>query len=218
MRTHENPRCQGCHKNPKICLCGRIPPRPLAHRLIVYQHPVEIWRASNTAMLITGLYPSAQIVIRGEPQGEAYLDRLLAEPDCRPFVLFPEPGAREAGEIAAAGFPEGIRPLWILIDGSWRQARRMRRRLIRERAIPAVRLDPARESNYRVRRQRRAGNLATAEAAALLIGRLNGEASPDAALQDVFDEWIEEILVMRGLLPIAQKAPARVLLPLQPPA
>lgn len=216
MRTHAAPKCRGCRKNPKICICGRIPPRDLAHRLIIYQHPVEVWRASNTALLVTALYPSAELIVRGDPQGEALLDRLLAEPGCRPYLLFPEPGAQEAGELARTGWLAGQKPLWILIDGSWRQARRMRRRLIRQHPIPAVRLNPGRESGYRVRRQRRAGNLATAEAAALLIGRLDGRADPDPALQELFDEWIEEILVIRGMMPAAAKAPAKALLPMPP--
>lgn len=214
MRTHAVPKCRGCRKNPKICLCHRIVPRALGHRLIVYQHPVECWRASNTALLITELYPSARILVRGDPQGEALLDRLLQEPGCRPYVVFPEPGAQEAGELARAGWPAGELPLFIMIDGSWRQARRMRRRLMAVKPMPAVRLEPARESGYRVRRQLRAGNLATAEAAALLIGRLDGREGADPALQELFDEWIDEILVMRGLMPLRSKAPARALLPM----
>jgi DTW domain-containing protein YfiP len=212
MRTHGGERCPGCQKNPKICVCGRIAPRPLPHRLLVYQHPVEVWRASNTALLITRLYPSARLVVRGDPDGEDLIDRLLEEPGCRPFMLFPDPGAPEVAQVAAHGFAPDEKPLFLLIDGSWRQARRMRRRLMRARHIPVVRLVPDKMSGYRVRRQLREGNLATAEAAALLIGRLDGRDGPDPALQELFDEWIEEILVMRGMMRKDQKAPTKAFL------
>jgi DTW domain-containing protein YfiP len=218
MRSHAVLKCRGCRKNPKVCLCDRIVPRELAHRVIVYQHPVEVWRASNTALLITMLYPSARIIIRGDPEGEALLDLLLAEPGCKPYVVFPEPGATEAGDLARTGWAPGERPLFIMIDGSWRQARRMRRRLMQAKVMPAVRLNPARESGYRVRRQIRAGNLATAEATALLIGRLDGREGADPALQDLFDEWIDEILVVRGMMRADAKPPARALLPMPPRA
>lgn len=214
MRTHAKPKCRGCQKNPQVCICGRIVPRELEHRLIIYMHPIEVWRASGTALLITHLYPSSQIVIRGDPAGEALLERLIREPGCRPYVLFPEPGAAEAGALAAKGWPEGENPLFILIDGSWRQARRMRRRLMQVRPIPVVRLAPAKESAYRVRRQLRPGNLCTAEAAALLIGRLRGQDVPDPALQELFEEWIDEILVMRGMMLKSEKPPAKALLPM----
>ena len=200
MRAHGKMRCPGCYKHPKVCLCTGIEPQEIPVRLIIVQHPSEIWRPSNTAGLITRMFPrSCDLVVRGDPDGETKISKLLAEPNTRPYLVFPEPGAPEVGDLAAKGFSPDDRLVFVLIDGSWRQARRMRRRVEYLNTLPVVALHPAAPSTYRVRRQTRASNLSTAEAAALLLGRLAGLSGPHPALSKLFTEWIDRLLILRGI-------------------
>jgi DTW domain-containing protein YfiP len=186
-----------------------VEPRTLPYLLVVYQHPVEVWRPTGSASLITETFPATRLFIRGEPESESALDDCLSEPGRRPHLVFPEEGAIEAGELSETPWSPGERPVFVLVDGSWRQARRMRRRLLKRHPMPVVTLKPAAESGYRVRRQRSPGNLATAEAAALLIGRLAGRAGPDPGLAELFDRWVRMVLILRGLPPDRDQACAR---------
>jgi DTW domain-containing protein YfiP len=167
--------------------------------MVIVQHPTEIWRPSNTTFLITQLYPSTLMVVRGDLDAETEFNRLLDSGEYQPYIIFPGDGAMEVGAAKAAGLFNEKPPLFVLLDGSWRQARRMRRRYPALVDLPTLSLEPRTPSVYRVRKQVRDTNLCTAEAAALLLGRFQGYESPDERLQKVFEKWIEEVIVFRGL-------------------
>jgi DTW domain-containing protein YfiP len=167
--------------------------------MVIFQHPTEVWRPSNTAFLITQLYPSTLLVIRGDPDGETAFNQLLDGGEFQPYIIFPDDAAPEVGAARAAGLFNEKPPLFVLLDGSWRQARRMRRRHPVLAEMPVLSLVPRARSVYRVRKQVRDTNLCTAEAAALLLGRCQGRESPDERLQTLFENWIDAVLVFRGL-------------------
>ena len=94
MRTRGKSRCPGCFKHPRVCLCQGIEPRHTPHRVLIIQHPMEVWRSSATAALATRLFPgSCELVVRGDPEGEELLSRRLTDPSLRPYMVFPDPGA-----------------------------------------------------------------------------------------------------------------------------
>jgi DTW domain-containing protein YfiP len=203
MNSPPDFRCAACRKDRELCLCGTITPVACPAQLVVYQHPTEVWRPFNTAFLITQKYRDAQLLVRGDPVAEARLAALLEDPQIDAYLLFPSAHAREV-----SGIPHR-RQMYVLLDGSWQQARRMRRRNELLLRLPVVSLVPAQPSVYRVRKQSEAHHLCTAEAAALLVGRLRGLTGPDPALQSLFEDWISRVLAMRGLPPDWQKPSAK---------
>jgi DTW domain-containing protein YfiP len=193
------PRCPTCGMPPLVCLCSGLEPIETPHTLVIYQHPSEVGRSTNTGALAAKLVRPSLLVVRGDPASEGALEALLARPGCRPFLVFPEPGAPEVAQVVATISPREEHAVFVLVAASWRQAHRMRRRIPTLRDMERVTLRPTYRSLYRVRRQSQPDRLCTAEAAALLLGRLSGRDGPHPALQALFEEWVRRLLVLRGL-------------------
>ena len=75
--------------------------------------------------------------------------------------------------------------------------------------LPVVTLRPEAVSTYRIRRQAQPGHLSTVEAAALLLGRVEGDLGKFRPLLDLLDLMVTRILALRGLdrdgLPISPR-------------
>jgi DTW domain-containing protein YfiP len=164
-------------------LCPLLP-APLAVRteLVVLQHPAEAGHAKNTAAFLTlGLRPAARL-LRGE-----VFDPVLAGPATA--LLYPG-GARSAVD------PASIDRL-ILLDGSWRQSRRLLAANPWLAALPRLPLPPQ-PSRYAIRRAHRPGQLSTLEAGLHALAQLEGSPDRFAPLWAAFDEFVRTSLSRRG--------------------
>ncbi len=103
------------------------------------------------------------------------LDRRLAEEDDRPIRL-------------------------IVPDGTWRQARRMVRRVAGLAKVPRVTLPEGLVSKYRLRKRRPTGGMCTFEAISEALCLLEGP-QLYAPLVHVLSRFVERLLWHRGLLP-----------------
>lgn len=199
-RSLTSVRCPRCHTHPKVCICADVRPIQTDVRLLIFQHPSEVHRPSATARLVTLAVPSARIFLKDDVKDELALRAILEEPGPRPFLVFPEPGSPEAGDLREAGaWENGPPPTFLMLDGSWRQVRRMRTRKRFLSALPTVTLRPETVSNYRIRRQSHEGNLSTVEAAALLLSRVEGNPEKFRHLIELLDLMVTRTLRLRGL-------------------
>jgi DTW domain-containing protein YfiP len=99
------------------------------------------------------------------------------------------PAGPPQGELAPSGGsdprsggawgPSAKRPLFVLLDGTWAEARKMFRKSPYLDHLPVLSLQPEQISNYRLRRSNRDDHFCTSEVAALCL-ELAGE--PQAAL------------------------------------
>ena len=129
------------------------------------------------------------------------VNELLADPSLYPVVLYPGPIATDLSLLspgARAGlFPSGKRPLVFVIDGTWRNARKMRRLSRNLKDLPQWSFSPRRPSQFRVRKQPRMECLSTIEAIHEVIELFDGGASradagrPHDNLLDVFNSMVE---------------------------
>lgn len=174
--------CPRCERPASTCLCAALPPPPLAIRteLLILQHPAEAGHAKNTAaFLALGLHPVR--LLRGE-----VFDPALAGPGTA--LLYPG----EAGAATAAD----VRRL-ILLDGSWRQSRRLLAANPWLAELPRVSL-AERPSRYAIRRAHRRGQLSTLEAGLHALALLEGAPERFAPLWAAFDEFVRAGLSRRG--------------------
>jgi len=171
-------RCQGCGLGPALCLCAAIPRIETRTRFLILRHVLEGRRRSNSARIAARALPNSEIVERGAPGESAGLDDL---DDGRTWLLYPG-GAAEG--------PPGPPPArLVVLDGTWRQARRMFLRIHALRALPRLSIpQPAVLPDRRLRRAPEPGHLATLEAIAWAVERLEG---PELAkpLHDLFAEF-----------------------------
>ncbi|HEY8880195.1 MAG TPA: tRNA-uridine aminocarboxypropyltransferase [Roseateles sp.] len=175
--------CPRCARPASTCLCATLP-RPLAVRteLLVLQHPAEAGHAKNSAAFLTlGLNPAARL-LRGE-----VFDPALAAPGTA--LLYP-------GEGETVLAPASVNRL-ILLDGSWRQSRRLLAANPWLAALPRLSLPPQ-ASRYAIRRAHRPGQLSTLEAGLHALALLEGDAGRFQPLWAAFDEFVRVGLSRRG--------------------
>lgn len=185
IRSESVPRavCPRCERPASTCLCATLPAPPLGHRirLLILQHPAEAGHAKNTAALLALGLQQVRL-LRGE-----VFDAELATPGTA--LLYP-------GEAGAA-VPADIRQL-ILLDGSWRQSRRLLAANPWLNALPRFSLPPQ-PSRYAIRRAHRPGQLSTLEACLHALGQLEGEAARFEPLWAAFDAFVEAGLYRREM-------------------
>ena len=174
--------CQRCERPLATCLCATLPAPPQAHRteLLILQHPAEAGHAKNTAALLTLGLQRARL-LRGE-----VFDASLAGPGTA--LLYP-------GEGAAV--PAGDLNRLILLDGSWRQSRRLLAANPWLAALPRVSLSEQ-PGRYAIRRAHRPGQLSTLEAGLHALTLLEGGPERFAPLWAAFDAFVNAGLSRRG--------------------
>ena len=158
----------------------------------------EPLKPSNTGWLIADVVPDTSAFGWSRTQVDPALPALLADPRWQPYVVFPgEFAAPErvveelrpmaCGGVAGAAGPHR-RPLFILLDGTWSQARKIFRKSPYLDPYPVLSLRPEQLSRYRLRRSSHEHHFCTSEVAALclaLAGDLHAAQTLEAYL-DVF--------------------------------
>lgn len=174
--------CPRCERPARTCLCASLPP-PLPHRtpLLILQHPREAGHAKNTATLLALGLQRARL-LRGE-----VFDPALAQPGAA--LLYP-------GDAGAAA-PAAVREL-VLLDGSWRQSRRLLAANPWLLALPRVSL-PVQPSRYALRAAHRPGQLATVEAGLHALALLEGGPAAFEPLWAAFEAFVQAGLSRRAI-------------------
>jgi hypothetical protein len=129
------------------------------------------------------------------------LPALLAEPQWQPYLVFPGEYAGEARVVEEVSLAPGKRPLFVLLDATWTEARKMFRKSPYLDALPVLSFKPEQLSRYRLRRSTRGDHLCTAEVAALCL-ELAGDAQASAALDDYLDAFSQHYLAAKRRLPL----------------
>jgi DTW domain-containing protein len=174
--------CPRCERPLATCLCGTLPAAPLAHRteLLILQYPAEAGHAKNTAALLTLGLQSARL-LRGE-----MFDAGLAVPGTA--LLYP-------GEGDTAAAPRDVNRL-VLLDGSWRQSRRLLAANPWLAALPRLAL-PGQPGRYALRRAHRPGQLSTLEAGLHALALLEGGPERFEPLWAAFEAFVQAGLYRR---------------------
>lgn len=183
---------------PALCLCAVLVQRPTRTRVSVVVHDVELQKSTNSGRLIPLLLSNAALVPYGGPHVPLDVERVFAGQ--RAFVLFPQQGVATVDDVAArlkAAGDTGPTTL-IVLDGTWHQANRLRKRFL-VAGIPFVRLpDEVRPSTYQLRTGSFGTSMSTLEAAAHAVSVLEGDAAVEAHLVDGFRRMVDRTLWLRG--------------------
>ncbi|WP_029593641.1 tRNA-uridine aminocarboxypropyltransferase [Franconibacter pulveris] len=162
-------RCQRCLLPLKQCLCATLQPAQARSRFCLVMFDTEPMKPSNTGRLIADVLPDTEAFqwSRTEPP-QALLD-LVTNPDYQPMVVFPASYADAGREVLTAP-PAGSKPpLFIMLDGTWTEARKMFRKSPYLDALPVISVDLSRVSAYRLREAHAEGQYCTAEVAVALL-------------------------------------------------
>lgn len=186
-------RCQRCLLPLKQCLCATLQPAQARSRFCLVMFDTEPMKPSNTGRLIADVLPDTEAFqwSRTEPP-QALLD-LVANPDYQPMVVFPAFYADAGREVLTAPPAGGKPPLFIMLDGTWTEARKMFRKSPYLDALPVISVDLSRVSAYRLREAHAEGQYCTAEVAVALLD-LAGDMAAAKRLSDHFALFRERYL------------------------
>ena len=187
-------RCPGCRLMPSHCLCA-VHPRVATHAAVcLLMADIEPLKPSNTGWLIADVVPDTFAFGWARTEVDPALLALLADPQWQPYVVFPGEFVAPERVVHALSQPRGgdavesapQRPLFILLDATWPEARKMFRKSPYLERFPVLSLQPEQISRYRLRRSRRGDHFCTAEVAALCL-ELAGEAHAAQVLDAYLD-------------------------------
>ena len=201
-------RCAGCRLLPSHCLCVLRPAMPTRAGVCLLMADIEPLKPSNTGWLVADVVADTFAFAWARTATDPALLALLSDPQWQPYVVFP-------GEYAAPervvhtvlppdtlGADAGQRPLFILLDGTWSEARKMFSRSPCLDHLPVLSLQPGQTSNYKLRRSRRDDHFCTSEVAALCLN-LAGEHGAEKTLQAYLAVFTHHYLQARNQLPVA---------------
>ncbi len=138
-------------------------------------HHEEAKRAVATGRMTHLFLENSELIEGVDFSKNPRVNALLEDPRNFCMVLYPSPQARDIGALTPlerrAFFPAGRQPVIFLIDGTWSQARRMRRLSPNLGKATLIRFVPEKVSRFQVRQQPKAQCYSTIEATHYIIDR-----------------------------------------------
>ncbi|MGC4121470.1 MAG: tRNA-uridine aminocarboxypropyltransferase [Myxococcales bacterium] len=177
--------CLRCLLRQEVCLCDRIPAIETKVRVVIVRHIVERLRTSNTGRLASLALKNSEILDYGDfdPLDES---KLAGEGT---WLLYPSPQPPS---------PEAppCRRL-IVLDGTWKQSRKMYARVDYLRSLPRLSLAGPEPGVQRLRQPPREDGMSTIEAIAGALRVLEGE-EPERGLRALHDAHVQAVVKLRG--------------------
>ena len=171
-------RCRGCGLIPRLCLCAEVRRVDNAVEVLIVRHYRERRLGSNSARLALLALSRASI----QDWGLVEPPELDLSGDT--WVLAPDGGS----------IPERMPERIVAMDGSWRQARKMLRRVPGIAGLPRISL--AAVPRARMRAQHLDNGMATAEAIAAALEALGDVGGPELAA--AYALQVERMRISRG--------------------
>lgn len=188
-------RCELCRLAKQFCICELAPKVDSQAGFLLLMYDTEVLKPSNTGKLIADLIPDSFAFLWSRTEVNPEIIALLEDPIWQPMIVFPKAYAGEEREIFdnKITLTPGKRPLFIMLDGSWREAKKMFRRSPYLQHLPVVSFTPKVPENeeeissrYQIRLAANNTELATAEVAAQILS-LAGEQTN----ADLLDLWFD---------------------------
>jgi DTW domain-containing protein len=167
---------------------------------------IEALKPSNTGWLIADVVADTFAFGWARTEVSPELLALLADPQWQPMVVFPgefvqaQRVVRDVPADAAAG-QSAKRPLFILLDATWPEARKMFRKSPYLDRFQVLSLAPEQLSRYQLRRSKREDHFCTSEVAALCL-ELVGEMHAAQTLEAYLDVFTHHYLQAKHQLPV----------------
>ncbi len=194
MKLNEDgKRCPICRLNKKFCFCHTIKDIHTKTKISMIIHVRELKLTTNTAQLAHKVLPNSELLVRGRVGDPIDLNNLI-DPDHIPLYLFPD---EDAVELDQEFIHSLDRPVQLIVpDGSWRQAKKFKKREKVLQGIQSVRLTSTRPSDYILRKEPNEHSLCTYEAIARALGELEGPQVLEE-LETIFHTMIEKVMESR---------------------
>ena len=187
-------RCRTCWIRLEHCICADLPRVSPRTSLVLVRHAWEAHKSTGTARIASLALPGLRLVTYDDDPSAA--DRELSALAGATLLYPAEP---------PAPWPARLDGPLVVLDGTWRQTRKMFKKLTALQGLPRLTLPAKVEPVLRLREGHFDGARSTLEAITDALRLLEGEAvaAPLAALHA---RYVEQVFRARGVW--AQKAPA----------
>ncbi|MET4575504.1 tRNA-uridine aminocarboxypropyltransferase [Ottowia thiooxydans] len=207
-------RCTGCRLRPSHCLCSQRPTQATQAGVCLLLADTEPLKPSNTGWLVADVVADTFAFGWARTEVDADLLALLADPEWQPYIVFPGEYVSAERVLHSLDAPkqesDGVaqkRPLFVLLDATWSEARKMFRKSPYLDRFPVLSLQPERLSRYRLRRSTRSDHFCTAEVAAMCL-ELSGDLRAAQTLEAYLDLFTHYYLQAKQQLPANMDSPA----------
>ena len=173
------------------CICALVPSIDTATHVVLAIHAAEAKKPTGTGLLAARCLRNARVVVVDDAPPAAL------ELGAPAVVLADVEGAIDVRDVVDV-VGGRVRTL-VVPDGTWRQARRIRRRIPGVDTLPCVKLPPGAPTEYALRSDAHDGGLATLEAIARALAILEDDAAIESAMMAPFRALVQRTLAARGV-------------------
>ena len=179
-------KCPHCAFVPDFCICSAITPLSCQPNITIFRHYKESYRVSNSARLIKLCIQDSTIFDYG------FRDQFLPEIDLEGAVLL-FPPTEDSEVYTSTAPPKKI----IIVDGTWKQAHKIRRRVKGLKTLPHLAIQSTMDL-ARIRKPYFAGGMSTIEACLEALALYNSPESI-AHLQEYYTIWLNTMRDLTGI-------------------
>ena len=192
--------CLNCRKARKTCYCHKLEPF-YSVPLVILIHPKEARKRINTGRMAHLSLTNSYLLEGTDFCHSPILKKLRKAYQDRTYVLFPGPDAIPPSRIKYSPLNPENEPLFIIIDGTWSQAKKMLKANPWLDKLPQISLRPAQGSTYTIRKQPRAECLSTIESIHQLLAELDPNLPGLGGLLPTFHEMVSlQLAYEKGLV------------------
>jgi len=177
-------RCDHCLLPQPDCICFAKPTACATSAFLFLMYTGECFKPSNTGRLIADVAADNHAYVWDRTAPDPNLLALLTNPRYQPVVIFPTQYAAPERCITRIEANDKI-PLFILLDGTWREAKKMFSKSPYLDQFPVLGIQPEQASSYQLREAAHLHQLCTAEVAIEVL-KIAKDKAAAAALTDYF--------------------------------
>ena len=194
-------RCAGCRLVISHCLCELRPDVPCRAGVCLIMADIEALKPSNTGWLVADVVADTFAFGWARTEVAPALLALLLDEQWQPYLVFPGEFVDAERVVTQVQASMTKRPLFVLLDATWPEARKMFRKSPYLDKLPVLSLQSEQLSNYKLRRSQRDAHFCTSEVAAMCLS-LGGDALAGRALGAYLDVFTHHYLQAKQQLPV----------------
>lgn len=196
-------RCQYCLLPLANCLCAEIMPVHANSQFCLIMFDGEVFKPSNTGKLIADILPDTLAFQWSRTEPDVRLLAALEDNTRQPYIIFPESYTQSERTVVNQPTVSDKPALFILLDGTWPEARKMFRKSPYLDNIPVLSINTKARTDYLLRTPSREEQHCTAEVAATLL-ELAGDTIASEQLFSHFNLFRNKYLEGKPHHPLAQ--------------
>jgi DTW domain-containing protein YfiP len=178
--------CLRCRRPKTVCWCDAVTRVQSQTRVVFIQHPREAKVPISTCRMAHLSLPNSELHVGLGAAGTPALEALAGQDGVA--VLFPSEAAVDVDALTAP--PQTL----VVVDGTWSNAKKVVEKCPVLSRLPRLKFFPDQPGNYRIRKEPEAHCLATIEATAFVLERLEKAPGRFTPILTAFDAMVEKQL------------------------